>query len=115
VDSRGHRNRGQFASVDEDIKTLGRVRPCAAVALVRAGKTITQTAYELGVSAAASHNWVRQDRIDRGEIPGLTSRESVELARAKRRTRELELEVEILRRASKIFEVGHHDPKVFTR
>jgi transposase-like protein len=79
------------------------------------GKTITQTAYELGVSAAALHNWVRQDRIDRGEISGLTSRESVELARAKRRIRELELEVEILRRASKILEVGHHDPKEFTR
>jgi transposase-like protein len=84
--------------------------------LVRAGvKTITQTAYELGVSAAALHNWVRQDRIDRGEISGLTSRESVELARAKRRIRELELEVEILRGASKILEVGHHDPKEFTR
>ncbi len=87
-----------------------------AVALVRAGgKTITQTAYELGVSAAALHNWVRQDRIDRGEISGLTSRESVELARAKRRIRELELEVEILRRASKILKVGRHDPKEFTR
>jgi transposase-like protein len=87
-----------------------------AVALVRAGgKTITQTAYELGVSAAALHNWVRQDRIDRGEISGLTSRESVELARASMRIRELELEVEILRRASKILEVGHHDPKEFTR
>jgi transposase-like protein len=84
--------------------------------LVRAGgKTITQTAYELGVSAAALHNWVRQDRIDRGEISGLTSRESVELARASMRIRELELEVEILRRASKILEVGRHDPKEFTR
>jgi len=32
-----------------------------AVALVRAGdKTITQTAYELGVSATALHNWVRR-------------------------------------------------------
>jgi hypothetical protein len=28
---------------------------------------------------------------------------------------ELELEVEILRGASKILEVGHHDPKEFTR
>jgi hypothetical protein len=27
-------------------------------------------AYERGVSAAALHNWVRQDRIDRGEIDG---------------------------------------------
>jgi transposase-like protein len=59
-----------------------------AVALVRAGKTIAQTAYELEVSAAALHNWVRQDRIDRGEISGLTSRESVELARASMRIRE---------------------------
>ncbi len=42
-------------------------------------------AYELGVSAAALHNWVRQDHIDQGEISDLTSRESVELARAKRR------------------------------
>jgi transposase-like protein len=87
-----------------------------AVAFVRAGgKTITQTAYELGVSTAALHNWVRQDRIDRGEISALTSPENVELARAKRRIRELELEVEILRRASKILEVGHHDPEEFTR
>ncbi len=69
-----------------------------AVALVRAGKTITQTSYELGVSVTALNNWIHQDRIDRGKIPGLTSRESVELARAKRRIRELE--VEILRRAS---------------
>jgi transposase len=86
-----------------------------AVALVRAGKTITQTAYELGVSAGALHKWVRQDRIDRGEIRGLTSRESVELMRAKKRIRELELEVEILRRSSKILGAGHHDPKEFTR
>ncbi len=86
-----------------------------AVALVRVSKTFTQTSYELGMSVTALNNWIRQDRIDRREIPGLTSRESVELARAKRRIRELELEVEILRRASKILEVGHHDPKEFTR
>ncbi len=54
-------------------------------------------------------------RIDRGEISGLTSPENVELARAKKRIRELELEVEILRRASKILGADHHDPKEFTR
>jgi transposase-like protein len=59
------------------------------VALVRVGgKTITQTAYELGVSVTALNNWIRQDRIDRGEISGLTSLESVELARASMRIRE---------------------------
>jgi transposase len=86
-----------------------------AVALVRAGKTIPQTAYDLGVSAATLHKWVRQDRIDRGVLPGLTSRENAELARAKKRIRELELEVEILRRASKNLEQAQRDPKGFTR
>ncbi len=52
-----------------------------AVALVRAGKTITQTAYELGMGAAALHNWIHQDRIDRGEIPGVSSRQRLLHAR----------------------------------
>jgi hypothetical protein len=59
------------------------------------------------------NNWVRQDRVDRGGIPGVSSRGSVEIARAKKQIRELE--VEIFRRASKILEVGHHGPKEFTR
>jgi transposase-like protein len=33
-----------------------------AVVLVRAGKSITSTTQELGISAGALHNWVRQDR-----------------------------------------------------
>jgi transposase len=57
--------------------------------------------------------WGHQDRIDRGEIRGLASRESAELAREKKRSRELE--VENLRRASKILGVGQHHPKGFTR
>jgi AcrR family transcriptional regulator len=40
------------------------------VALVRAGKQIKQVAYELGISAGCLHTWVRQDRIDRGELAG---------------------------------------------
>ncbi|WP_423264876.1 transposase [Frondihabitans sp. 4ASC-45] len=44
-----------------------------AVALVRAGNPIATAAAELGVSAAAIHKWVRQDQIDRGERPGITT------------------------------------------
>ena len=44
-----------------------------AVALVRAGKPITTAAVQLGVSAAALHGWVRQDQIDRGERPGMST------------------------------------------
>lgn len=86
-----------------------------AVALVRAGKPITRTAQELGVSAAAIHGWVRQDKIDRGELPGVSTPENAELKKAKRRIRELEMEVEILRRASKILGDERPHPKGFTR
>ena len=82
-----------------------------AVALVRAGKTITATAAELGISTGALHNWVRQDQIDRGERPGLTTQESAELAKAKKRIRALEAEVEILKRAAKLLGEDRPDPK----
>ena len=59
-----------------------------AVALVRAGKPITTTAVQLGVSAAALHSWVRQDPTDRGERPGISTPETAELARAKKRIRQ---------------------------
>jgi|SRR5665213_127297 len=67
-----------------------------AVALVRAGKTITRTAEELGVSQAALHGWVHQDKIDRGELPGVSTKEGAELKKAKRRIRELEIREAII-------------------
>jgi len=94
------------------IQLLFRLR---AVALVRAGKTITSVAISLGVSQAALHGWVRQDRIDRGNLAGISTYESAELKRANKRIRELEMEVEILRRASKILGKDGTDPKGFTR
>ena len=73
-----------------------------AIALVRSGWSVTKTAHDLDVTTTTIYNWVKQDRIDRGEIPGLSTRESKELARARRRIRELEAEVEILRRAHEL-------------
>jgi transposase len=86
-----------------------------AVALVRAGNPVTKTAHDLGVSVGALHGWVHQDKVDRGEVAGTTTSESAELKRAKRRIRELEMEVEILRRASAILGKIGGDPKGFTR
>jgi transposase len=86
-----------------------------AVALIRAGKPITTAAVELGVSAAAIHNWVRQDQIDRGELPGITTPESIEVAKVKKRIRQLEEEVTILKKASKLFGKDRPSPKGFTR
>ena len=86
-----------------------------AVALVRAGKPITTAAVELGVSGAAIHYWVRQDQIDRGERPGITTPESIELAKAKKRIRQLDKEVTILKKASRLFGEDRPSPKGFTR
>jgi len=86
-----------------------------AVALVRAGKPLTTAAHQLGVSAAALQNWVRHDQIDRGERPGTTTPESVELAKAKKRIRQLETEVEILKVAAKLLGEDRPSPKGFTR
>jgi hypothetical protein len=57
------------------------------------------------------HNWVEQDRIDRGERAGLSSREHAELTAAKQRIRQLETELEILREASTMYEELKGDPK----
>ena len=86
-----------------------------AVALVRAGKSITTAANELGISAAALHKWGRQDQVDRGERPGITTAESAQLTKASKRIRQLEAEVEILRTAATLFGENRPGPKGFTR
>ncbi|MFC6916077.1 IS3 family transposase [Cellulomonas gelida] len=82
-----------------------------AIALVRAGKPATAVAGDLGISGSCLQNWLRQDRIDRGEIEGVPRTESAELRRARARVRELEREVEILRVASKLPRTGGPTPK----
>ena len=86
-----------------------------AVALVRSGKQVKQTAYELGISAGCLHSWLKQDRIDRGEIPGRTTAESAELRSARKRIRELETELTIIRQASKFLGEDKPHPKGPTR
>jgi transposase-like protein len=73
-----------------------------AIALVRSGWSVTKTAQDLDITTTTIYNWVKQDRVDRGEIPGVSTKESKEIVRARRRIRELETEVEILRRAHEL-------------
>ena len=86
-----------------------------AVALVRDGKPITTAAVQLGVSAAALHEWVRQDQIERGERPEITTPETAELSQAKKRSLPLETEVGILKIAAKLLGEDRPGPKGFTR
>jgi transposase len=80
------------------------------LALVEAGRSVREVAAELGISDQSVYSWRRQDRIDRGLEPGLTSPERAELAAARRRIRELETELAIHRRATELLK-ERSDPK----
>lgn len=86
-----------------------------AVALVRAGKEQKQTAVDLGIHPVTLSKWVKQDRIDRGEIAGTASSESAELRAARQRIRELETELLIVRQAATFLETDRPRPKGSTR
>jgi transposase-like protein len=81
------------------------------VELVRSCRSVAVVSAEIGVSEATVYRWRAQDRIDRGEQPGLSSVERSELARARRRIRELETELEITKKASALFAAGQIRPK----
>jgi len=53
-----------------------------ALDLVAAGKTVAEVARLLEVSDQSIYSWRRQEQIDRGELPGLSSAEREELRAA---------------------------------
>ena len=70
-----------------------------AVELVRtSGRPIAHIAAELGIYDSTLGNWVRQDRIDRGEQDGLTSGEQTRLAELERENARLRMERDLLKR-----------------
>ena len=76
------------------------------VELVRAGRPVRVVAAELGLAEATVYRWKAQDLIDRGVKPGTPTSERGELAAAKRRIKELETELALVKQAAKLFEEG---------
>jgi transposase-like protein len=76
-----------------------------AVELARQGNVpIAQLAKELGVAESGLRRWMKQADLDEGRRgDGLASEERKELAELRRRNRVLEMENEILKRASAYF------------
>jgi len=60
------------------------------VDLLATGRKVADVARDLGVSEQAIYGWRRQEQIDRGLEPGLSTVEKAELVAAKRRIHELE-------------------------
>ncbi len=70
--------------------------------LVESGRPVADVAKALGISDQTIYTWRRQDRIDKGLEPGLSSAEKSELAAAKQRIAALEAELAVHRRASEL-------------
>jgi transposase len=66
--------------------------------LVASGRKVSEVAFDLEISEQTIYSWLRQDRIDRGLEPGLTTPERAELRAAQRRIAELAIH----RRASEL-------------
>jgi transposase len=67
------------------------------------GECVSDLAGELGVSVATLQRWRKQALIDTGRRPGIKSYEPDELARARKRIKDLEHELEMVKAASALF------------
>jgi transposase len=84
-----------------------------AVELVRTiGRPIAQIARELGIYDSTLGNWVKQDRIDRGEQDGLSSDQRAHLHQLERDNARLRMERDLLKRtvAFWVKETRHREP-----
>ena len=64
---------------------------------------VAQIAKDLGISESCLRRWMDMADVEDGHRPGLTSDERAELVRLRRANRVLEMEIEILKRASAYF------------
>jgi len=70
--------------------------------LLKAGRRVADLARDLQVSGQTIYVWRRQELIDTGQAPGVTSADAAELVAARRRIAELETELAIHRRANEL-------------
>ena len=66
----------------------------------RREQPIARIARDLGISESCLRRWIDQADVDEGHREGLSSAEKRELVELRRRNRVLEMELEILKRAS---------------
>jgi transposase len=64
---------------------------------------ITAVSGRLGMSAETLRKWLRQAEVDAGEKPGTATQESAEIRELRRKNRELEQTIEILKAATTFF------------
>ncbi|MFD2763525.1 IS3 family transposase [Micromonospora eburnea] len=70
--------------------------------LLKAGRSVAELVRDLEISDQTIYNWRRQELIDTGQMPGVTSADQAELVAARRRIAELETELAVHRRAAEL-------------
>jgi transposase len=85
------------------------------VELARAGTRVAQLSQTFGMTETTIYNWIKQDKIDQGELDGLSTDQSLELAAAKKRIRQLETELAVARKVNEIFLDQDLAPKASSR
>ena len=71
----------------------------AAALVIDQHRTVADVARELGVIEQTLGNWVRQERIDRGEREGTTTEMREENAQLRREVKRLTMERDLLKRS----------------
>jgi transposase len=77
----------------------------------RRDKPIAEIARDLGIAESGLRRWMDQADVDGGHKPGLSTDERKELVELRRKNRVLEMEIEILKRASAYFARENMLPK----
>jgi transposase len=85
------------------------------VDLARSGTRVAQLAETFAISEATIYSWTKQEKIDRGELAGQSTEQTLELAQAKRRIRQLETELAVSRKVNEVFLDQDLAPKASTR
>ncbi len=71
-----------------------------AVGIVReTNKPVVQVAEDLGIHPGTLGNWVKRDRVERGETEGLSVNERARLVHLERENGELRMERDVLKRS----------------
>jgi transposase len=85
------------------------------VELARAGTRVAQLSQTFGMTETTIYNWIKQEKIDQGELDGLSTDQSLQLAAAKKRIRQLETELAVARKVNEIFLDQDLAPKASSR
>lgn len=74
-------------------------REGAVRVVLETGKPIARVAADLGLNPGTLGNWVKKERIERGEAEGLTVNERIRLTQLEKENAELRMERDVLKRS----------------